>query len=124
MAGFVQGVVSCGDPSEEGRQRQDLFSDPGTDSWESIKAAFLLGPEKIHMAGLLIASHPAKVGEAISQYRENRGRSPGEVVHRLPDKNIIASSTPYDRTHARLTPGIYNTPEDTDQVLREIMELA
>lgn len=52
------------------------------------------------------------------------GLSPVQVVEQLRQRNIIASNTPYARSHARLTPGIYNTPEEIEQVLRAISELA
>lgn len=43
-----------------------------------------------------------------------------QVVSRLAAKNIIASTTPYMVSYARLTPGLLNTPEEVDRVLAEI----
>lgn len=51
------------------------------------------------------------------------GMEPKEVVSRLADRNIIATTTPYLVSYPRLTPCIYNTPEEVEQVLREIREL-
>lgn len=51
------------------------------------------------------------------------GLSPVEVISQLRQRNIIASTTPYSPSHARLTPGVYNTPEEIKQVLRAIREL-
>lgn len=51
------------------------------------------------------------------------GLTPIQVVRQLQQRNIIASSTPYSPSHARLTPGVYNTPEEMEQVLRAIREL-
>ncbi len=47
-----------------------------------------------------------------------------EVVERLAQKGIIASSTPYNVSYARLTPGLLNTPEEVDRTLAEVRELA
>lgn len=51
------------------------------------------------------------------------GMTPGQVVEQLRQRNIIATKTPYSPSHARLTPGIYNTPEQMEQVLRAVSEL-
>lgn len=50
--------------------------------------------------------------------------SPVQVVRQLRQRNIIASDTPYSPSHARLTPGVYNTPQEMEQVLRAIRDLA
>ena len=47
-----------------------------------------------------------------------------EVVNRLAQKKIIASTTPYNVSYARLTPGLLNTPEEVDRTLAAIRELA
>jgi selenocysteine lyase/cysteine desulfurase len=52
------------------------------------------------------------------------GMNPGEVVQRLRRRNIVASVTPYSPSHARLSPGIYNTSEEMERVLRAVHALA
>jgi selenocysteine lyase/cysteine desulfurase len=52
------------------------------------------------------------------------GLSPGRVVERLRQQKIIASTTPYTPSYARLTPGLLNTPAEVEQALRAIRELA
>lgn len=52
-----------------------------------------------------------------------QGLQPEEVVNRLRQRQIIASETPYDRSYARLTPAIYNTPQEMEQVLKAIRQL-
>ena len=47
-----------------------------------------------------------------------------EVVSRLAAKRIIASTTPYSVSYARLTPGLLNNPEEVDRTLAEVRELA
>jgi isopenicillin-N epimerase len=46
------------------------------------------------------------------------------VVERLRDRGIVATTTPYAESHARLTPCIYNTAEDIDAALREVRAMA
>lgn len=52
------------------------------------------------------------------------GLMPKAVVAKLRTHNIIASTTPYDVSYARLTPGVYNTPDEIDRVLKHIHDLA
>jgi len=51
------------------------------------------------------------------------GMTPTQVVEQLRQRKIIATKTPYSPSHARLTPGIYNTPEQMEQVLMAVSEL-
>ncbi|WP_299488139.1 aminotransferase class V-fold PLP-dependent enzyme [Acaryochloris sp. IP29b_bin.137] len=53
-----------------------------------------------------------------------KGLTPKAVVAKLKANNIIASTTPYEVSYARLTPGVYNTPDEIDRVLKQIRELA
>jgi isopenicillin-N epimerase len=53
-----------------------------------------------------------------------KGLAPGEVVRRLLAKKIIATTTPYRVTHARVAPGLPNTPEEVETTLSEIRALA
>ncbi len=52
------------------------------------------------------------------------GGSPQQVVDALREQKIIASTTPYARSYARLTPGIYNTSEELERTLEVIRALA
>ncbi len=51
------------------------------------------------------------------------GLSPKQVVQQLRQKNIIASTTPYSTSYARLTPSVYNTPEEINLALKHIRDL-
>ena len=55
---------------------------------------------------------------------EVAGVKPQEFVKRMRVKRIVASSTPYATSYARLAPGLLNTPEEVDTVLREVRHLA
>jgi isopenicillin-N epimerase len=55
---------------------------------------------------------------------EVEGLEPAEVVERLRDRRIIASTTPYTPTYARLAPGLLNVAEDVESALRELHRLA
>jgi len=54
---------------------------------------------------------------------EVAGLKPDGVVERLHDKRIVASKTPYATSYARLAPGLLNSSEDVETVLREIRAL-
>jgi isopenicillin-N epimerase len=51
------------------------------------------------------------------------GMKPQEVVASLRERNIVATTTPYAPSHARLTPSIRNSLEEIEAVLREIHSL-
>ena len=51
------------------------------------------------------------------------GLTPQQVVSRLLERGVIASTTPYTPTHARLTPGIFNTHAEIDAALAAIREM-
>jgi selenocysteine lyase/cysteine desulfurase len=55
---------------------------------------------------------------------EVNGMKAPEVVKRLHARKIIASVTPYATEYARFSPGILNTPDEIDVVLREVRGLA
>jgi isopenicillin-N epimerase len=52
-------------------------SKENTDKWQEIRSQFNLDPNYIHMAGLLITSHPTPVRDAIAQYRIALNENPG-----------------------------------------------
>jgi isopenicillin-N epimerase len=51
------------------------------------------------------------------------GMSSREVVGRLHAKNVIASTSPYRESYARLAPSLLNTPEEVETTLRHIRAL-
>jgi selenocysteine lyase/cysteine desulfurase len=55
---------------------------------------------------------------------EVKGLTPQQVVERLLQKRIVATTTPYATSYARLAPGILNSPGDIDAALREVRALA
>lgn len=52
------------------------------------------------------------------------GRSADAVVDDLREQDIVATTTPYAESHPRLTPSIYNTPEEVDTALQALRGLA
>jgi isopenicillin-N epimerase len=52
------------------------------------------------------------------------GMSTEEVVKRILDKKIVATAAPYKVSYARFTPGIINTPEEVEQALAVVNDLA
>ena len=49
--------------------------------------------------------------------------SPGAVVAALARRRIVATQTPYTPSHARLAPGLLNTPGEVDRVLAAVRAL-
>jgi len=54
---------------------------------------------------------------------EVAGLKPDQVVARLLEKRIVASSTPYATSYARVAPGLLNSPADVELALKEISTL-
>lgn len=52
------------------------------------------------------------------------GATPAAVVERLHARGIVASTTPYAVSHARLAPSLLNSPEEIDRAVAEIAALA
>jgi isopenicillin-N epimerase len=52
------------------------------------------------------------------------GLAPDEVVKRLLGKKILASTSPYAVTYARVSAGIMVQPEEVERTIREISALA
>ncbi|MCP9198821.1 aminotransferase class V-fold PLP-dependent enzyme [Gramella sp. GC03-9] len=57
-----------------------------------------------------------KYSEAINCF-EVDGLGPDEIVSKLHERNIIASSSPYRKSYARLTPSVINTEEEVEKCL-------
>ncbi|MBX3263787.1 MAG: aminotransferase class V-fold PLP-dependent enzyme [Labilithrix sp.] len=55
---------------------------------------------------------------------EVAGVTPEQVVERLAANRILASTTPYATTYARVAPSLLNSPDEVDAVLRRIRDLA
>ena len=49
-------------------------------TWEEVRGLFELRPDRIHMAGLLFASHPQPVRDAIARHREELQRDPASYI--------------------------------------------
>jgi isopenicillin-N epimerase len=55
---------------------------------------------------------------------EVAGLKPEQVVAKLLEKNIIASTSPYRVTYARLSAGLINDEQEVDAALRAVRGLA
>ena len=95
-----------------GLARATVGVQAAADEWSRVRELFSLAPDRIHMTGLLLASHPAPVKDAIERHRraldedpvtyleENGGRLEQEVriaaAHYLggdPDEIALTDST-------------------------------
>jgi selenocysteine lyase/cysteine desulfurase len=54
---------------------------------------------------------------------EVAGAKPDAVVAKLKEMRIVASSSPYIPSYARLTPGLTNSPEEIDRALAAVKRL-
>jgi selenocysteine lyase/cysteine desulfurase len=52
------------------------------------------------------------------------GMKPEDVVKRLGESKIVASTSPYAVTYARLAGSLVNTPEEVDRATRAVVQLA
>jgi isopenicillin-N epimerase len=55
---------------------------------------------------------------------EARGLSPRAVVARLRERGIVATTTPYATSYARLAPGLLNSPDEVEATLAAVRGLA
>jgi len=55
---------------------------------------------------------------------EVEGVAPADVVKRLIERRIIASTSPYAVTYARLAPSLVNTPEEVDRAAQAVHAIA
>jgi isopenicillin-N epimerase len=76
----LTGLSACNNEESDRARTYSPEVQPGTDSWEGVRAHFELDPEFIHMAGLLLASHPTPVRDAISEHRKALNQNPAEHV--------------------------------------------
>ena len=52
------------------------------------------------------------------------GLTPEAVVERLAARRIVASTSPYRPSYARLAGSVLNTPEEVDAAVRAVRDLA
>lgn len=81
---FLAGVGSALGSGLLGRLGRPPAEEPppvaSTDPWEEVRSRFRTDPERIHLAGMLIASHPAPVREAIESHRRGLDENPARYV--------------------------------------------
>src|SRR5438128_12643680 len=51
------------------------------DDWDSVRGLFSLSPDYLHFGGLLLASHPAPVQQAIETHRRGLDDNPVDYLH-------------------------------------------
>ncbi|WP_375773279.1 aminotransferase class V-fold PLP-dependent enzyme [Archangium gephyra] len=54
---------------------------------------------------------------------EVEGWKASDVVHRLEERHIIATVTPYVTKYVRISPSLFNSPEEVETALRELRAL-
>lgn len=71
-ATFTLPSMSCAAPPDEATQNYSF------EDWPGIRKQFMLSPNRIHMAQMLLASHPAPVRNAIDEHRKRFDENPAE----------------------------------------------
>lgn len=68
----------CPPPGDDSETGGAAPAESGTnvESWADVRALFDLDPDYVHMTGLLLASHPRPVREAIEGHRRGLDRNP------------------------------------------------
>lgn len=77
-AGSLRGFAS--EPVNAAATRPAPMDIGSNTSWDEVRGLFELRPDRIHMAGLLFASHPRPVREAIAIHREELQRDPASYI--------------------------------------------
>lgn len=57
-------------------------------SWEALRAMFRLRADRVHLAGMLLASHPTPVRDAIEAYRQRFDEDPVAAVEETLDHGV------------------------------------
>jgi selenocysteine lyase/cysteine desulfurase len=55
---------------------------------------------------------------------EVNGQRAGETVHKLHARKVVASSSPYKVSYARLAPSLVNDEREVEAALRAVREIA
>jgi len=64
-----------------GLDQRAALSQSDLDDWAAVRALFNLSPDLLHFGGLLLASHPAPVRDAIDAHRRGLDDNPVEYLH-------------------------------------------
>ena len=86
---FLGRVVGCGtaalcsrvpSPMESTANVSVTSKIDANTTWEEVRGLFELRADRIHMSGLLLASHPVPVRQAIAKHREELQRDPASYI--------------------------------------------
>jgi selenocysteine lyase/cysteine desulfurase len=74
--GLALGAAALAGPFPLSRSLASLTSSGSLSSWEGVRAQFNLAPDRVHMAGFFLSSHPTPVREAIERHRQGLDLDP------------------------------------------------
>jgi isopenicillin-N epimerase len=77
---FAAGALAMG-PDAAGQPQTRKVRAAQADDWEAVRGLFNLTPEYLHFGGLLLASHPAPVRDAIEAHRRGLDDNPVDYLH-------------------------------------------
>jgi len=78
-------LASCGAAAPGAKRTTQPAGPP---SWDDLRAMFRLRPDRIHMAGMLFASHPTPVREAIEALRKQFDEDPVGAIEATLEKGF------------------------------------
>ena len=91
--------------------RTHLLADQLKDGLAGLAGIVLRTPRDPHLSAGIVAF-------------DVEGADPFAVVRRLRERRVVASVAPYATQHVRLTPAIYNSPREVDQVIAHLRDIA
>lgn len=67
----------------------EVTSNPDVSDWSGVRARFDADPDLVHMAGMLLSTHPRSVREAIAEHRRGLDDNPTEYLYRHMGRSAI-----------------------------------
>ncbi len=78
-AGALLAATACSS-STAARARSAATANPDVDTWEGVRAEFDADEDLVHMAAMLLATHPRAVRDAISEHRRGLDDNPVDYL--------------------------------------------
>lgn len=91
LAAAASTITCSGSAEPDSRSRARRIDNGGDDpEWQAVRQRFAVDPGWIHLAGLLIATHPRSVGDSIDEHRRALNENPAVFLERNMSDNEAA----------------------------------
>lgn len=74
--GLAAAALASGGRDQRAARAQSIYDD-----WASVRGLFNVSPDLLHFGGLLLASHPSPVRDAIDAHRRGLDDNPVDYLH-------------------------------------------